>query len=86
MGQVAGPNLGRAVPKPQIHADRQLLGFHIGRACFFRKLKSLSKTCTVIIATNDMDLLPTCDQIVYLSNGSVVSTGTPEEILPMMQT
>lgn len=56
-----------------------------GRACFFRKLKSLSNRATVIIATNDMDLLPTCDQIVYLSNGSVVSSGPPDKILPMMQ-
>ena len=56
-----------------------------GRACFSKKLTELSKTATVIIATNDMDVLPMCDQIVCLSYGSVVASGPPRKIMPMMQ-
>ena len=56
-----------------------------GRDCFSEKIKQLKQTATVIIATNDLEQLKMCDQIVYLSQGSVVATGTPEKILPMVR-
>lgn len=55
-----------------------------GRDCFTEKMKQLKNSATVIIATNDIDQLNMCDQVVFLKQGSVVATGTPEKILPLI--
>ena len=63
--------------EPFAHLDKK------GHDCFKAKLASLKSTATVIIATNDREQLKSCDEIVFLSQGSVVDIGTPEKILPM---
>ena len=55
-----------------------------GKDCFTKKMESLKNSATIIIATNDPEQLKTCDEIVYLDQGSVVAAGTPDKILPML--
>ncbi|MEP0940676.1 MAG: ATP-binding cassette domain-containing protein [Rhizobiaceae bacterium] len=65
--------------EPFAHLDPE------GRACFSQRLTELKKTATVIMATNDIDVLPMCDELVYLNNGSVIAIGSPQKIIPLMQ-
>ncbi|MEP1210028.1 MAG: ATP-binding cassette domain-containing protein [Rhizobiaceae bacterium] len=56
-----------------------------GRECFSKKINELKNSATIIMATNDVEQLNMCDRIVYLSQGSVIASGTPEKILPLIQ-
>lgn len=55
-----------------------------GDAALLRKIESLRGHATVVMVTHRPSHMRIADQIVYLSGGQVLVSGTPEEILPKL--
>jgi len=64
--------------EPGRHLDEE------GDAALLRKLESLRGQATVLMVTHRPSHMRIADQIVYLSGGQVLVSGSPEEIMPKL--
>ena len=54
---------------------------HVGKHLFEKAIKEYWKNKLVILATNQLQYLPYADNIIFLSDGEVVSSGKFEELM-----
>ena len=55
----------------------------VGQHIFNQYIQTMLKNKTVVLVTHGMQYLKQCDLIVYLKNGEIVESGTPNALLEM---
>lgn len=56
------------------------LDAHVKEVIFKKVLKTMLKDKTIILVTHDLHFLPQVDKIVVFKDGSIVETGTYNEL------